>query len=116
MVVATTRLTQLDDLLARISQRLQLSPTDYVRVEQSYRAVTGWLRAKESPVARFLPDIYAQGSFKIRTTVKPRASKSAPMDDAASPLPRLETTPPVTKINLGITLLRLFGVFIVSFG
>lgn len=80
MVVATTRTTQLDDLLERISQKLQLSPTEYARVEQSYRAVTDWLRAKESPVAKFLPDIYAQGSFKIRTTVKPRGRNEFDLD------------------------------------
>jgi SMODS domain-containing protein len=80
MVVATTRLTQLDDLLARISEKLQLSPTDYGRVEQSYRAVTDWLRAKDSPVAKFLPDIYAQGSFNIRTTVKPRGRDEFDLD------------------------------------
>src|SRR5688500_6044755 len=80
MVVATTRLTQLDDLFARISEKVQLSPTDYGLVEQSYRAVTDWLRAKDSPIAEFLPDIYAQGSFKIRTTLKPRGRNEFDLD------------------------------------
>jgi hypothetical protein len=80
MSIATTRTTQLDDLLARISEKLQLSPTEYARVEQSYRAVTDWLRAKDSPVAKFLPEIYAQGSFRIRTTVKPRGRNEFDLD------------------------------------
>jgi hypothetical protein len=46
------------------------------------------------------------GSSFISVTVSPRASRSAPMDDAASPFPRLDTTPPVTKMYLGIPLLR----------
>jgi hypothetical protein len=33
-------------------------------------------------------------------TFKPRLSSRAPMDAEASPFPREETTPPVTKMNL----------------
>src|ERR1044071_7269855 len=44
------------------------------------------------------------GSSLIRATCKPRLSSKHPIDDAAKPLPRLETTPPVTKIYLGIGL------------
>jgi hypothetical protein len=80
MVVATTSSTQLDDLLDRISRKLQLSPTDYARVEQSYRAVTSWLRAEGSPIAEFFPDIYPQGSFRIRTTLKPRGRDEFDLD------------------------------------
>src|ERR1041385_16666 len=42
------------------------------------------------------------GSSLMSATRSPRLSSKQPMDDAASPLPRLETTPPVTKIYLGI--------------
>src|SRR6185295_19691977 len=42
------------------------------------------------------------GSSFWRVTLRPRASSRHPMEDAANPLPRLETTPPVTKINLVI--------------
>ena len=37
--------------------------------------------------------------FKI-VTLRPRLSNSAPMEAAASPLPKDDTTPPVTKIYL----------------
>src|SRR3990172_1414764 len=40
------------------------------------------------------------GSIFWRVTRNPRASRSAPMEAAAIPLPREETTPPVTKMNL----------------
>ncbi len=80
MVVATIPSTQLDDLLDRISRKLQLSATEYARVEQTYRAVTDWLRSKDSPIAKFLPEIYAQGSFKIRTTLKPRGRDEFDLD------------------------------------
>src|SRR6185503_20756888 len=42
------------------------------------------------------------GSSFWRVTLRPRASSRHPMEAAANPLPRLETTPPVTKINLVI--------------
>src|SRR3990172_2898510 len=40
------------------------------------------------------------GSIFWRVTRNPRASRSAPMEAAAIPLPREETTPPVTKMIL----------------
>src|SRR2546423_7862915 len=42
------------------------------------------------------------GSSLMHVTLRPRASRRQPMEEAASPLPRLETTPPVTKMYLGI--------------
>src|SRR5580765_5723783 len=42
------------------------------------------------------------GSSLISVTCNPRASSNAPIEEAARPLPRLETTPPVTKMYLGI--------------
>src|SRR5436190_21094586 len=41
------------------------------------------------------------GSIFCRVTRRPRASSSAPIDAAARPFPRDETTPPVTKMYLG---------------
>src|SRR5207249_6696869 len=38
----------------------------------------------------------------MSVTCSPRASSRQPIEDAARPLPRLETTPPVTKMYLGI--------------
>src|ERR1051325_11906327 len=43
------------------------------------------------------------GSSLINDTLRPRASSKHPIEDAARPLPKLETTPPVTKIYLFIT-------------
>src|ERR1051326_237019 len=38
----------------------------------------------------------------MHVTERPRASSRQPMEEAARPLPRLETTPPVTKMYFGI--------------
>src|SRR5262249_57704835 len=43
------------------------------------------------------------GSIFCSATRYPRASSSAPMDAAASPLPSEDTTPPVTKMYFGAT-------------
>src|SRR5919199_1588385 len=42
------------------------------------------------------------GSSLMQVTERPRASSRQPIEEAARPLPRLETTPPVTKMYLGI--------------
>src|SRR5262249_32780738 len=44
------------------------------------------------------------GSIFCSVTRNPRASSSDPMEAAASPLPRDDTTPPVTKMNFVVTL------------
>src|ERR1700726_1777989 len=43
---------------------------------------------------------FTYGSNFIKVTVKPRASRIAPTDAAATPLPREDTTPPVMKMYL----------------
>ena len=58
-------------ILELICDRLQITPTQHVLAEEKYRAVGSWLRAKESPLYRYEPAIYPQGSFRIGTTVRP---------------------------------------------
>src|SRR5271163_2896365 len=41
------------------------------------------------------------GSHFCRVTLKPRLSRRQPIEEAATPLPSEETTPPVTKIYFG---------------
>src|SRR5215831_18836979 len=43
------------------------------------------------------------GSIFCSVTRKPRASSSDPIEAAASPLPKDDTTPPVTKMNFVVT-------------
>src|SRR5690348_2055632 len=44
---------------------------------------------------------FRYGSHFWRVTLKPRLSRRQPMEEAATPLPSDETTPPVTKIYFG---------------
>jgi hypothetical protein len=65
------RNTQVDDLLKRICEELQLPSARYDQAAERYQAVCNWLEADGSVVAAFNPTIYPQGSMKIGTTVKP---------------------------------------------
>src|SRR5690606_16511259 len=51
----------------------------------------------------------------MKETRIPRLSRRAPMDAEVSPLPREETTPPVTKMNLVDLRLPLAAVMIAFF-
>lgn len=66
---------RLDEILNRIAQSLDISPTDYERAVKSYGAVGAWLEdgfeAGSYPDSLAKPEIYPQGSIKIGTVVKP---------------------------------------------
>ena len=71
---------QLDAILDHIVEAVQLTPTQYRDAEQKYGAVAGWLSADGSIVRVLNPQIYAQGSLRIGTTVKPLASEEFDLD------------------------------------
>jgi hypothetical protein len=75
-----TRQSQLDDLLARICEELQLSPIRYDEAVARYEAVCRWLDAEGSSVAQYEPTIYPQGSMRIGTTVKPLGREEHDLD------------------------------------
>lgn len=58
-------------LLDRLLRDLELSPTQLADARQSYEAVTQVLAKAGMPVAGYLPFMFAQGSMRIGTTVKP---------------------------------------------
>lgn len=80
MVVATSPTTELDDLLDRVGRKLQLSQTAYEQAVDRYGSITRWLSADGSPLAKYNPDIYPQGSLHIGTTVKPRGRDEFDLD------------------------------------
>jgi len=65
------RLDFLELFLDQIGVQLQLSDTQVKEAESHYDAVSKWLGAPGSPLARLDPNIYAQGSLRLKTTVKP---------------------------------------------
>jgi hypothetical protein len=80
MIAIESPVQQLDDLLDRIGVKLQLSATAYGLAEDRYHAIGSWLEADGSPLARFRPVIYPQGSLRIGTTVKPRGRNEYDLD------------------------------------
>ncbi|MBL0385619.1 nucleotidyltransferase [Tumebacillus sp. ITR2] len=72
-----TKNEQLDDLLRRICESLQVTPTMYALAESRYKAVADWLDRWDEPMQL---QIYPQGSFRIGTTVKPIKGEEFDLD------------------------------------
>lgn len=70
---------QLDEILALIVEGLQITPTQHSDAKQKYGAVGRWL-AEGSKLAELSPSIYAQGSLRIGTTVKPHGAQEFDLD------------------------------------
>lgn len=62
---------QREELLARIAQELQLNKSRIEKMESAYNAVSKVLQKDEDFFDGLIIEIYAQGSKRIETTVKP---------------------------------------------
>lgn len=58
-------------LLSTIAQSLDISDSEFEDAERKYRAIGAWLGEGNSPLARYSPQIYPQGSFLLGTVTKP---------------------------------------------
>ncbi len=76
----TEILSELDDILNGIGLKLQISPTAHEEACKRYDTITEWLNKEDSPLARFSPEIYSQGSLRIGTTVKPKGEEEFDVD------------------------------------
>lgn len=70
----------LDELLDRICLLLQISDTQFEDAERRYHDVGRWLAGPGTPLGALQSRIYAQGSMRLRTTVKPRESRDEEYD------------------------------------
>ena len=61
----------LDELLGQVCDALQISTTQYQRAVEHYEAVGRWLGDEETPLAKYNPRIYPQGSMVLQTTTRP---------------------------------------------
>lgn len=68
---AARRGTMLDLQLDEICRHLQLSHTEYEEAKDRYEAVARWLNDDSSDLADLEPEIFPQGSVRVRTAVKP---------------------------------------------
>lgn len=62
---------QLNDLLNRIGEKLQINQSRREKIEGSYEAVCNWIQDDSVYFNNYELEFYPQGSYKIGTTVKP---------------------------------------------
>jgi len=80
MIQFNNKNTQLDDLLARIAEEIQLDDTRKERMESAYRAIESLLNEDEGFFKNAVFEIYPQGSVRIGTTVKPTGKNEFDLD------------------------------------
>jgi hypothetical protein len=59
-----------NSILSQIAQHLDISPSDFKRAQERYKAVGRWLDGGTYQSGS-LPKIYLQGSFRLGTVVRP---------------------------------------------
>ncbi|MDR0228475.1 MAG: nucleotidyltransferase [Flavobacteriaceae bacterium] len=71
---------QREELLARMAEDLQLDKTRSIRMETSYNAVSDFLSNDEEFFDTLKIEIYAQGSIRIGTSIKPLKDEDFDLD------------------------------------
>lgn len=69
------RKLQYSDILEKLTEVLDITPSQYKAAVERYEAVGRWLSKEDSPLAKFNPAIYPQGSFRLGTVIKPLTGK-----------------------------------------
>jgi len=82
MIPFQNKYVQLDDLLDRMAESLQLDKTRYELMIQHYEAIKKWIEADEQFFKPFKYELYPHGSVRIRTTVKPIGKDEFDLDIA----------------------------------
>lgn len=82
MITLETKAAQIDDLLDKMAEEVQLDKTRYERMKSSYEAVKDWVEADELFFKPYKYDVYSHGSVRILTTVKPIGKDEFDLDIA----------------------------------
>lgn len=110
-IMFATRTEQLDDLLALTCEELQLPPSWHDVADQHYHAVCAWLEAEGSPLRRFHPLMYPQGSFRIGTTVPPVGRAEYDLDFVCELAADYRLITPIAALDLVESRLRQHGTY-----
>jgi hypothetical protein len=78
MTIATALSSELETLLRLIAEELQLPPSLDQKARERYKALTEYLQ--ETELGRYPISVYAQGSYRIGTTVKPLQGEEFDLD------------------------------------
>lgn len=81
-MLLNNKLAQMDDLLDRMAQEIQLDKTRYQRMIEHYEAVKNWIESDEKFFKPYKYDVYPHGSVRILTTVKPFGREEFDLDIA----------------------------------
>ncbi|ANE53142.1 nucleotidyltransferase [Flavisolibacter tropicus] len=82
MLLIEEKRTQIDDLLDKMAENLQLDATRQQRMKQHYEAVKDWIEADPVFFGPYKYDVYPHGSVRILTTVKPVEREEFDLDIA----------------------------------
>lgn len=74
--------TQIDDLLDKMAESVQLDKSRYERMKRHYEAVKNWIESDEKFFKPYKYDVYPHGSVRILTTVKPIGKDEFDLDIA----------------------------------
>ena len=78
--LTTVRNVEIDKKLEEIANLIAIPKSKYEEAENHYKAVGEWLAGENSDLARYNPDIYAQGSFALGTAIKPIGKEEYDVD------------------------------------
>ncbi len=82
MISIENKATQIDDLLDKMAEAVQLDDTRYDRMITSYESVKDWIENDETFFKPYNYDVYPHGSVRILTTVKPFGNDEFDLDIA----------------------------------
>ena len=102
MIRLENKATQLDDLLDKMAEAVQLDDTRYDRMKTSYESVKSWIEDDEIFFKPYNYDVYPHGSVRILTTVKPIGKDEFDLDIAI----HLKSTTPHTPHRIYAELKR----------
>lgn len=71
---------QIEQVLENIAEQLDLDHTRHKNIEDKYDSICNWLNADSSPLKKYLPLLYSQGSVALGTEVKPVGSDEYDVD------------------------------------
>lgn len=80
MFITNSPTNQLNDLLNRIGQKLQLDDTKNHLAEERYKSLSEFLENDDKFFSKFDINIYPQGSYRLGTMVKPLSDEEYDLD------------------------------------
>jgi hypothetical protein len=67
-------------LLNRICQELEITPAMFALAKERYESIAAYLQEPDSPLNKFDPQVYPQGSINLGTTIRPIGSNEFDVD------------------------------------